>query len=151
MKKIFIILGGIFLVIIIAFIGMGLFTWYRSSQYAEVAIPYIEKTVPEISKWDAEQIKTYMAPEVLAETPDEDFRKIIKYLSKLGPLISLGEPKFTKIYSGANLDHGKQIIVTYVIGAVYEKGDATITISLLDKGESFQIYHFHIDSLAMAE
>jgi hypothetical protein len=151
MKKALMVFGGIFLVIVIALGGMGLFTWYKASQYEDTAVPYIKAAVPELSQWDPDLTKKYMVPKVLKETTDEKFAKIIKYLSKLGTLITLGEPSFTKIHTGATLEDGKQTVVTYTIDAVYEKGDATITMSLLDLGTSFQVYKFHIASLALAE
>ena len=151
MKKVLMVFGGIFLVIVLAFAGMGLFAWYKSSQYDDTAVPYIKATIPEISTWNTELIKGYMAPQVLDETTDENFEKIINYLSKLGALITLGEPSFTRIHTGANIESGKQTIVTYTIDAVYENGDAVITMSLLDRGNSFQVYKFHINSMALAE
>ena len=151
MKKIFMILGGIFLVIILLIIGMGLFTWYKSSKYEETAVPYIQSTVPELSKWDPELARTYMVPKVLEEISDEDFAKIFKYLSKLGSLKKINEPKFAEISTGATFGDGKQTLVTYTIDAVYENGDATITIVLLDLGTAFQVYRFNVNSMALAE
>lgn len=151
MKKVLMGLGGIFLVIVLAFAGMGLFAWYKSSQYDDTAVPYIKATIPELSTWDTDLIKSYMAPTVLEETTGENFAKIIKYLSRLGTLITVGEPIFTRIHTGANLADGKQTIVTYTIDAVYENGDAVITMSLLDLGSSFQVYNFHINSIALIE
>ena len=92
-----------------------------------------------------------MVPEVLAESTEEDFAKIIKYLSKLGSLKSMDEPAFSKIHTGATLDDGKRTYVTYNINAKYENGDAVINIVLLDLGDHFQIYNFHINYMALAE
>lgn len=151
MKKVFMVLGGIFFVVILGIAGMGSYAWYKSSQYEETAVPYIKATVPVISNWDTEVIKGYMVPEVLAETTDGDFAKIIKYLSKLGSLKKMEEPSFARIYTGATINDGKNTYVTYNINAEYEKGAAVINIVLLDLGDHFQIYRFHINSMALVE
>jgi hypothetical protein len=151
MKKVFMVLGVIFLVIILAIAGMGIFTWYKSSKYKETAVPYLKAIVPELSKWDPELAKKYMIPKLLKETSDEDFSKIFKYLSKLGSYQKMNEPNFTKIYTGATLEDGKYTLVTYTINAEYENGDAVITIVLLDLGTNFQVYRFNINSMALAE
>lgn len=151
MKKVLMIFGGIFLVIILAFGGMGLFAWYKASQYDDTAVPYVKSALPVLSQWDPEVIKEYMVPKVMEQTTKEDFSKIIKYLSKLGALSSFEEPSFTNINTGATLENGKQTIVTYTINAVYENGDAFVTMSLLDLGKSFQIYKFHINSKALMD
>jgi len=150
-KKVFIVLGVIFSVLIFLIAGIGAFTWYKSSKYEDTAVPYIKAVIPELSKWDTEITKSYMAPEVQKEITDDDFNKVIKYLSKLGSLASFEEPNFTNIYTGATLESGKTTLVTYTIDAVYENGDAVITITLLDLGNSFNVYKFYINSMALAQ
>ncbi|MCP3176516.1 hypothetical protein MJO47_05320 [Desulfuromonas sp. KJ2020] len=151
MKKVFMVLGVVSLVVVLAMAGIGIFTWYKSSQYKDTAVPYIKATVPELSKWDPEVIKGYMAPEGIKDVSDENFVKIIRYLSKLGALLSMEEPSFSNIYTGSTLEGGSQTIVTYTIDATYEKGDAEITMTLLDLGNTFQVYKFHISSMALVE
>lgn len=143
------IFGGIFLVIVLAIGGMGLFAWYKTSQYDDTAVPYVKTTMPELSKWNPEITKKYMAPEVMEQTTDKHFTKVNKYLSKLGPLVSFEEPSFTNIHTGATFENGKQTIVTYTIDAKYENGDAVISISLLDLGNSFQVWKFNVNSSAL--
>lgn len=150
-KKVLIVLGVIFLVLVLIISGIGVFTWYKSSKYENTAVPYIKAAIPELSKWDIEITKEYMAPEVKKEISDEDLNKVIKYLSKLGSLVSIEKPSFTNIYAGATLDSGKKTFVTYTINALYENGNAVITITLLDLGGSFNVYKLNINSMALAE
>ncbi len=149
MKKVLSVLGSIFALIIIAFAGIGLYTWYKSSKYKETAVPYIEKVIPEISKWDPEIIKHYMVPNLFEQIKEEDFTRMIKYLSKLGKLEKINEINFANLSSGVTMENGKYIIVTYTVNTTYEKGDATVTITLLDLGNDFQIYRFNINSMAL--
>lgn len=149
MKPLGIILGSLFLVIALVVATVNVVTWYKSTQYEDTAVPYIKTAIPVLSKWDAESIKEFMAPKVLEQTTDENFSKIIKYFSNLGSLNSFEEPEFSDVYTGTNPEEGTQTIVNYTVDAVYENGDAVITISLLKSGNSFKIYKFHISSRAL--
>lgn len=144
MKKVLVILGLVLLAAIIIISSNKIYTYYKSSQYQDTAVPYIKMVVPEISKWDPETIKGYMPPESLKNTPEEKIIKIVNYLSRLGVLKSMEEPIFSHVVPG------ETTIVTYKIDAEYEKGAAVITISLLSRGDLFQVYKFDINSMALA-
>lgn len=150
MKKVFVIIGCILGVILLAIISVTGYTRYLASQYEDTAIPYVKMFIPEMSRWDPTIIKGYMPRESLESTPDESIIKIVEYLSKLGDLKEIGEPEFSKIISGAqgNKDEGKKVVV-YTVDAVYETGDAEITINLLVKDDTYKVYNFHINSLAL--
>lgn len=151
MKKLIIILSAVLSVIIIAFATINIYTWHQSSKYEETAVPYVKMVVPEISKWNPEKIIEYMPAESLKTTPKEDIVKIVKYLSKLGALIKMEEPNYSKVFSGPTVEGVQNTIVTYTVDAEYERGDAVVTINLLDKGDSFRVYNFHFNSMALAE
>jgi hypothetical protein len=151
MKKVFMVFGGVFLLVILVIVGTGLSMWYKSYQYEDTAVPYLTATIPELSKWDAERIKKLVAPEILEETTPEQFNKIIKHLSALGILVTMGEPRIAKVYQNATNKSGEQTLVKYHIDAVYENGNAVIAITLLDLDDSFQVYKLHIDSMALVE
>lgn len=151
MKKLAIILGSLFSVIVIVVAIVNIYSWHKSRQYQDTAVPYIKAVIPEISKWDMNSLKGHMAPKVLEQTTDEKFTKVIGFFSKLGGLKSFDNPDFVKAYTGSNPEEGTQTIVTYTVEAVYENGDAEITLALLESGSSFKIYKFHIRSIALLE
>jgi hypothetical protein len=141
--------GFIVLVALLVFGGIKISTQREAAAYEPTAVPYLKMVIPELSTWDPQTIKSYMAPESLRNTPEENIIKIVEHLSKLGALKELAEPDFSKLFTSAAVDGGREKIVTYSIDAVYENGNAVLTVSLLDLGDSFQIYKFNFNSSAL--
>ena len=135
----------------IVFVLIFVYTGYLSAQYDETAVPYIERVIPIISEWNTEQARPLFTKTALENTSEEDFQKLFNWLSKMGVLLSLGEPKFSNVTSGATLDEGSMTIVTYTVPAEYEYGDALISIRLVDLGDSFEIYNFNLNSTALMD
>jgi hypothetical protein len=123
-----------------------MYTLYKKSCYEDTAVPYIKKVVPQISMWDINVMKQYMAPQSLKNTKDEDLSKLFKWFSKLGSLKSIETPQFQNVTSSVTTMEGKNTIVNYTVKAHYEKADATITIRLLESGKGFKVYYFNLDS-----
>ena len=143
---------GIFVAgLVILFVLVAVYTGYISAQYNETAVPYIEQAIPIISEWDADKARPYFTSNALEKTSEEDFQKLFHWLSKMGELLSFGEPGFSNVTSGATLNEGPTTIVTYTVPAVYEYGEAMITIRLVDLGDSFEIYYFNFNSTALMD
>ncbi len=152
MKKILAILGFVVFAIFTVFASDWGYTYYKSSQYKETALPYVEMVIPEISKWDTEIIKQHMPPESLQNTSDEKIKGIVLHLSRLGDLEKFEKPEFSKIYSVGKAEEDQRNIVSYTVEADYENGDATIDISVLEGQEkSFHVHNFMINSSALSE
>lgn len=145
--------GAVFTILVLGLsvvAGIKIYMNHKSSQYRGTAVPYLKKVVPEISKWDTEIIKEYMPPESLKGTSEERVSKIVESLSRLGDLKKFEEPDFAgeTIIASSGIE---KKIVAYEIDAEYEKGDAVITIGLIDRGHSFQINNFNINSPVLSE
>ena len=150
MKKILIILAAVLTAVTFVLSSITIYTWYQSSKYEETAIPYVKMVVPEISEWNPDTIIELMPEESLKKTPKEDIVKIVDYLSRLGALLKIEEPEFSKVFTGATVDGVQNTLVSYTVDAEYESGEAVVTINLLDQGDSFKVYNFHFNSLALA-
>lgn len=151
MKKILKVLGIIFLVIVILIASLFAYTYLKSSEYNEEALPYIEKVIPELSTWNTKILKKYSAPEALANIKDEEFEKLMRWFSKLGNLKSIEKPKFVNFSNYSSLENGQKTILSYTILAHYENGDALIEMSLLEVENGFQVYRFHLNSSALID
>ena len=125
--------------------GFKYFSAQKESQYLTTAVPYIKQVIPEISKWDPALAQSYMSADFMKKTSEENFSEIIRAMSKIGVLQELAEPHFEEIYAG-----DKQTVVSYTIKARYTTGDAKITMALLDKDGVFKVYHFNVESQALA-
>jgi len=143
---------GIFLLgLIVLFALLAAYMAYKQSEYNETALPYIKKVIPIISEWNPEKSRPLFVASTFDNVSDEDYSKLFNWFSELGVLNSMDEPEFLKVTSGATVREGASTIVSYGVLAHYENGDAQITISLLDLGSSFEIYHFNLKSKALIE
>lgn len=139
------------LLIILFFALIGLWAWKEQSDYESTAVPYLNSVVPEIATWNPDIAWKYYADEIRDTISQADSDKIIGYLSLLGTLESLDHPQFRQVTSSATLNSGTRKLVTYRIPAVFENGDATINVTLLDRDGEFSIYHFKVESMAFVE
>lgn len=129
---------------IIAIIATSIYMKYREGvEYGQVAVPYIEQTLPEISKWDPVKTKALMAPEIAATIPEDKFARAMEFFSQLGALQSMEAPAFNKAFVDQETDIGIQTIIEYDVKAHYENGDAEVNLKLLQKGEAYQLYSFN--------
>ena len=150
-KKILKGIGITFLVLISLFVLLAIWTANKSSAYKETAIPYLNSAIVDISNWDAQTLKNYMTPSSIENATDEDISKIMRAFSKLGELKELGEFEFINVSSKAVTGGGSGTYVTYLIPASYTNGEAQITVTLKEEGESFSIYNFSLNSMALID
>ncbi len=139
-------------VVFVLVVGLSAFFYYgsvQSSRYDGTAIPYIQEVLPEISTWDPEIVKQYLSPEVLKTVSAENLKNILGELTKIGDLQNIGEMKFKKKSTGGEGDMAQQLVITYTVNAQYSTGETTVTISLLDKGGSYEVHHFNFESEAL--
>ncbi|MDA3903340.1 MAG: hypothetical protein PF441_07840 [Desulfuromusa sp.] len=124
----------------------------QSSQYDGTAVPYIMETLPKISTWDPEIVKQLMAPEVLKTVSAENLANILAALADIGELQSIGDATFKNKSTdgtGGNVQLINEPVITYEVEAQYSTGDAKVIISMIDRGGSYEIYHFNFKSKAL--
>ncbi|MCK5913787.1 MAG: hypothetical protein KAG12_07890 [Desulfuromusa sp.] len=136
-------------VFITGFSAFFYYGYYQSSQYDGTVVPYIEEMLPKLSTWDPVVVKQFMAPAVLKTVTDENLTSIMEALAGIGELQSIGEMKFKKRATGGAGDLVQQPVITYTVKAQYSTGEAIVTISLLDKGNSYDVYHFNFETEAL--
>ena len=148
MKKFIIYVLFVFLC---AFSGFFIYKNKLASQYEETAVPYIKQVLPIISTWDPTLVRNYMAPEVIDRVSDVDLKNLMQSLSHMGDLQSIDKIAFRNKTSGEHTTQASLPLVTYELTTHYSSGEVSVTISLLDKGESFDVYHFNFQSEALAK
>jgi Na+-transporting methylmalonyl-CoA/oxaloacetate decarboxylase gamma subunit len=144
-------IGITFLFLVIIFVLIFAWSSVKSSQYEETAIPYMNTAIEDISKWNVESFKQYLTPSIIKDINEQDLKTLIKGLSKMGGLVEIGEYEFNNVTSRAVTSGGSGTFVTYVVPAKYENGDANLTITLKEEGDSFSVYHFKLNSLTLLE
>lgn len=142
-------LGAWFVVIVAVIGGSFLYDRYKTSDFDDRAVPYIQEVIPVISQWNPTKTKALMAAEVAATISEEKFAQAMELFSRLGQLQNIHEPKFIDVHTGKQGDIGEQTIVEYEIGANYANGEATINLKLLFREGLFEIYNFNFSSEAL--
>ncbi|MEA3588648.1 hypothetical protein J6I75_09800 [Pseudidiomarina sp. 1APP75-27a] len=150
-KKVLKGLGIAILSLITLFVIIGVWSTYKSSAYETTAIPYLDVAIPEISTWEKPVMKSYFTPSVLADISEKDLDTLVRALSKMGKLVELGQYEFSSVTSKAITGGGSGTFVTYVVPATYENGDATLTVTLKEEDDSFSVYEFNLNSMALLE
>ena len=127
--------------------------WFLNEQrnYATTAVPYIEALIPEIATWDPDVVWGHYDQDVRSAISMDDHEKIVRFMSKLGDLKSIGKPDFRQVSKTASTRSGSKKLVTYSVPAVFENDDATIDLILVDRDGEFSVHYFKINSLAFID
>ncbi len=124
--------------------------YVQSSKYADTAIPYLQEVLPQISTWDADGAKQYMVPEILQTITPDNLKNLMAALSVIGNLESIGEASFKNKVSGDEIQFIDSVVITYDVDAKYSSGDAVVTIRLLVRNDSYEVYNFNFKTQALA-
>ncbi len=150
MKKTLMILGGIFAILIVAgVVGISVFA-VKGTALDEESKVYIDEVTPKIlANLNKQTLFQHASDELKNSASPEEFDKIFNWFAKLGQF------KEYKGSSGqANIsvttERGKQITGIYQAQAEFENGPATIKLTIIKKGNNWQIMGFNINSMALA-
>lgn len=146
MKKTLMILGGTFLVILVAIVIGFIFLATKGSSLDKESKQYVEAAVPAIvSQWNKQELVNRASPEFMAATKGGDLDKLYVMFSKLGAF-----QKYNGAEGQANMSvtskDGKVTTAVYVAKADFEKGPAEIQVTLIKHAEKWQILGFHVNS-----
>jgi hypothetical protein len=149
MKKVLMILGAVFGVILISIaIAVG-YAAYNGKGLDEESKRYVDAAVPAIVKnWDMTEMLSRTSPEFNKATKTEDLEKLWIMFRKLGAM---------KIYKGSkgesnqmiNLPQGTTITAKYSADVEFENGPAQILITIIKRGDDWQILGFKVNSSAI--
>ncbi len=149
MKKFFIILGSIFLVLIIA-IGIGIaFVAIKGTALDKESKAYADSAIPAIvSTWSEKELLDRASPEFKKAVTIDQLDRLFRWVSGLGRLQKC-EPAEGHSLMSATTQNGKIVSAQYVAKAAFEKGEGTITLGLIKHGEQWQIINFNVNSPAL--
>ncbi len=139
-------------IVVVFCCGIGTFFIYRhiqASHFNSTAVPYIYEVLPKIASWDPDLLDQIIAPDILRQTDRADLVRLMASLSRLGTLESMGVPSFRHKATAGSDPEREQVVVTYQVEGFFSRGSATITLSLLQDGSSYRVYHFNFQSEAL--
>jgi hypothetical protein len=139
MKKVIMILGYIFLVLIVVLVAgiaiiavIGKTLDKESKAFVDAAIPAI------VSEWDVAEIQERASPEFNEAVDYDDLEQYFDTLQSLG---KLEEYKGSKGEANIKISfqNGYEITADYTANADFEAGSVEIQISLIKQGGQWQI------------
>ena len=151
MKKVLMILGGIFLVVIVLGIGLFAFLAVKGSRLDKESKQYVDTAVPAIvTTWDKQALIDRASMEFINSVKGDDLDKIITMFRKLG---RFKEYKGCEGQAGISItpQQGKIVTAAYVAKAEFETGPADIQITLIKHGDKWEILGFRINSKVFFE
>jgi hypothetical protein len=150
MKKLLIVLGVIFLIIIIlAAIGIGVAA-VQGQRLDKDAKAYVNRAVPLIlSSWDAQELLSRASPEFMQSTTQDELDKAFIFMRhKFGMMRSYQDCDGTTYINDSifSSHSGRAITAAYTAKVIFDAGPADIKIWLVKRGDQWQIKAFHIES-----
>lgn len=150
MKKFLSIVGGLFLVLVLAVAGFIGYAAYQGRGLDASSKAYVEANVPAIiSTWSKDELLKRSSPQLLKiinEKP-EQLDLLFQKLSKLGAMRSFNDIKGDSNVSYTTQD-GKVTTAAYAATAKFENGEGRISVRLIQSPSSgqWQFLFFHVDS-----
>jgi hypothetical protein len=147
MKKLLIVLGGIFaaIIVIVAILAIIFIPyWIRLNKDAK---NYLTNNLPIIAgHWNPQDLFDRATTQLIADAKPEEVDKLYATLRQLGSLKHFDTPELDHIGSQAFTKQGTYTYGNYTIHAYFQNGSTTISIQLLRVEAGWKINYFHIDS-----
>ena len=146
MKKFFLTLGVIFLVLLVlGAIGFGYFA-FRGNTLDKESKAYVDAAIPAIvTNWNKKELLERASPEFKKEVSDTQIDQLLHQFTTLGRFITFDSAKGQSATS-VTTQIGKVITAQYDAKGYFEKGAAIIRISLIKHGDQWQILGFFVNS-----
>jgi hypothetical protein len=148
MKKFLAIVGGVFLILVLAVAGFIGYAAYQGQRLDASSKAYVEESLPAIvSTWSRDELLKRSSPQLLkvaSENP-EQLDQLFRKLSELGAMRSFGDVKGDSNISYM-IGKGKVITASYVANAKFANGEARITVRLIQLSGQWKILLFDVHS-----
>jgi hypothetical protein len=149
MRKFLMVMGAIALVLF-AVVGVGIFMTVRGGADIEAeSKPYAEESVAAIAtKWNQQEFLRRALPAVRESTKSDELKRLMEaFAAGLGPLVEY-EAKMAN-FTVMTATQGKIVTVNYLVNARFEKGPATIRLTVVKSDGTWMIHTFFVDSPAL--
>lgn len=127
-----------------------IYGYVQSSRFDSLVLPYIDRTLPQLSQWDLDTTKALLDEEALSRVTDERLGQMLEYLSRIGTLQDFEKPRFRSTSTAMTTGAVEKDVVTYRVKANYSSGAADVTLSMIDRDGAYALLHFNFQSQALA-
>ena len=145
-KKIFIGIGILFVVILALLVWVGFSTNKVYKRFEHTAEPFINKFLSDQSPWNYEKSKPYLSKAWLQITSDADGNKLFTFFNKLGAFKSVDSIEWQGCNSSKHTEHGSIQRCNYVVKASYEEGAAVNLMGLALELEEIRVMQLKVNS-----
>lgn len=127
--------------------------WYGISadKYDETVIPYLDKTLPQMTSWQYSKLKPLLTPQAQSEFETETGRATFILFTKLGKLQSIGKAQYGSKGSEFSEGLGEVELISYTVPVEFDTGPAVVKLNLVINGDSYIIQHIGISSEVFAQ
>lgn len=150
LKKLFIVLGIIFLaLIVVGAIGVG-YLAYRGNNFDKESKAFVNAAIPAIvTNWNKKELLDRASPEFKKEVSDAQIDQLFNQFAALGRFMTFDSATGqSSIY--ASPQTGKVITADYEAKAYFEKGGAKVKIKLIRHADQWQISAFNVQAGTIA-
>jgi hypothetical protein len=146
MKKALSVIGGLFLVLLVAGGGMLGYAAFEGSKLDAESKAYVEATLPKfLSNPTADSVLSFMAPQDKANVKASDMLSFSSYISQnLGAFQSYDDMKGDALIMFS--PNGKDITAKYLVHCYFDKASVTATVSLRKVGDAWSLMGVFFDS-----
>jgi hypothetical protein len=147
-RKFLAIIGGVALIAALLIGGFVGYSAYQGRVLDTSSKEYVDKNIPLIiSSWSKDELLKRASPQllnVINEKPDQ-IDHLFQGFAKLGAMRSYDGSKGDSNVSYTNRD-GKVITAAYISDAIFENGDAHISVRLIQTSGSWKFLMFNVNS-----
>lgn len=146
MKRILSVIGGLFLVLLVAVGGMIGYAVFEGSKLDAESKAYVEATLPEfLSNPTGDRLASFMAPQDRANLRATDMMSLLSYISRqLGSFQSYDDLKGDSFQFVS--PNGKSITAKYLVHCYFDKASVTATVSLRKVGDVWSLVGVYFDT-----
>jgi|SRR5262245_12727048 len=149
MKKLLIVLGIVFIVLLVGIAGLIGYAAFTGSRLDKESKAYVDAAVPAIvSSWNEQELLRRASPEFQKAASSSDVERLFRWLRTLGRLQKYEGAQGESITS-VTQQTGKVIYARYSAKAFFDAGEANIEVGLIKHGDQWQIGRFNVTSPAL--
>lgn len=152
MRKLLLVLGAVFGVLLIVICAGVAFVAVKGNALDKESHAYVDNALPAIMlHWSQDELTQRASPEFLRAINSDDLAKLLSaFHRKLGDLAQYKGSKGDALMA-LTTQNGKVITANYVATADFQQGPATIQIKLIKHDDNWQILGFHVESKVLLE
>lgn len=151
MKRFFKIIGIICTVIVALLILLIVVAAMNSSDADEQFTPFINEAIPKLASWDRQPYQDLMTEEGFSALSDNQWNLYLSKVSRLGHLVSIGEPEQQSVVSSSYTSSGSSVKAQYLVPVEFDTGPAHITLTLIEQDEQIRIHYIKLHSDLLLE